>query len=67
MDNFIAFLRLLHILNAILMAWPYYALVAVNQRARLGPPLGDRADTYMENVIKNRTVPFRALCFSVRL
>jgi hypothetical protein len=39
------------------MAWPFYALVIVNQRARLGPPLGDRADTYMENIIKNRTIP----------
>jgi len=50
-------LRVIHIISAILMAWPAYALVAVNQRVRLGPPLGDRADTYMENIIKNRTVP----------
>jgi hypothetical protein len=39
------------------MAWPFYALVAVNQRARLGSPLGDRADTYVENIIKNRVIP----------
>jgi hypothetical protein len=39
------------------MAWPYYALVAVNQRVKLGPPLGDRADTYIENLVKNRTIP----------
>ncbi|MBI2319134.1 MAG: hypothetical protein HYU75_19585 [Betaproteobacteria bacterium] len=57
MDTTIAVLKVIHILNAILMAWPFYALVAVNQRALLGPPLGDRADTYMENIIKNRTVP----------
>jgi hypothetical protein len=57
MDDLIAFLKVVHIINAILLAWPFYALVAVNQRARLGPPLGDRADTYMENTIKNRTVP----------
>lgn len=50
-------LRVIHIITAILMAWPAYALVAVNQRARLGPPLGDRADIYMENIIKNRTIP----------
>lgn len=55
--EFILILRLLHIIAAILMAWPYYALVAVNQRVRLGPPLGDRADTYIENIIKNRTIP----------
>lgn len=57
MSELIAVLKVLHVLNAILMAWPFYALVAVNQRARLGPPLGDRADTYMENIIKNRTIP----------
>lgn len=57
MDDLIAFLRVVHVVNAILMAWPFYALVSVNQRARLGPPLGDRTDTYMENIIKNRTIP----------
>ncbi|MFQ6016472.1 MAG: hypothetical protein ACE5NP_13635 [Anaerolineae bacterium] len=57
MDTVIDVLRVIHIITAILMAWPAYALVAVNQRVRLGPPLGDRADTYMENIIKNRTIP----------
>lgn len=57
MSALISFVRVVHIVNAILMAWPFYALVAVNQRIRLGPPLGDRADTYMENIIKNRTIP----------
>ena len=50
-------LRVLHVVTAVLMAWPFYALVAVNQRARLGPPLGDRADTLIENIVKNRVVP----------
>jgi hypothetical protein len=50
-------LLIVHVLNAILMAWPFYALVVVNHRARLGPPVGDRADTYMENIIKSRSVP----------
>jgi hypothetical protein len=50
-------MRVVHIVTAVLMAWPFYALVAVNQRVKLGPPLGDRADTYMENIIKNRTIP----------
>jgi hypothetical protein len=53
----ISILKVIHIISAILMAWPAYALVAVNQRVRLGPPLGDRTDTYMENIIKNRTIP----------
>jgi len=57
MESLISTLRVLHVVTAILMAWPFYALVAVNQRARLGPPLGDRVDTYLENVIKNRTIP----------
>jgi len=50
-------LRVIHVTSVILMAWPFYALVAVNQRARLGPPLGDRVDTYLESIVKNRTVP----------
>ncbi len=57
MDTVLSILKVVHIVNAVLMAWPFYALVAVNQRVRLGPPLGDRTDTYMENIIKNRTLP----------
>ncbi|MBI4421963.1 MAG: hypothetical protein HY560_14155 [Gemmatimonadetes bacterium] len=57
MITVIAVLRIAHVLTAVLMAWPYYALLVVNQRARLGPPLGDRADVYLENIIKNRTIP----------
>ena len=56
-ETLIDVLRAVHIITAVLMAWPFYALVAVNQRARLGPPLGDRADTYLENTIRNRTIP----------
>jgi hypothetical protein len=57
MDILISVFKVIHIASAVLLAWPYYALAAVNQRALLGPPLGDRTDTYMENVIKSRTVP----------
>jgi hypothetical protein len=57
MDTLLSILKVIHVVNAILMAWPFYALVVVNQRVRLGPPLGDRADTYLENIIKNRTIP----------
>lgn len=57
MGILISVLKVVHIITAILMAWPFYALVTVNQRVRLGPPLGDRVDTYMENIIKNRTIP----------
>jgi len=62
-DTLTAVLKVTHITTAILMAWPFYALVVVNQRVRLGPPLGDRVDTYMENIIKNRTIP----CFVFQL
>ena len=34
MSALIDILRVVLIVNAILMAWPFYALVAVNQRAR---------------------------------
>lgn len=57
MAETLAVLRVLHVVTAVLMAWPAYALVAVNQRVSLGPPLGDRTDTYMENILKNRVVP----------
>ena len=57
MEMLTGIFRVVHVINALLMAWPFYALVAVNQRARLGPPVGDRVDTYMENIIKNRTIP----------
>jgi hypothetical protein len=39
------------------MAWPFYALVAVNERARLGPPVGDRLDIYLESVLRSRVIP----------
>lgn len=57
MSTLTGILQVIHVINAMLMAWPFYALVAVNQRGRLGPPLGDRVDVYMENIIKNRTIP----------
>ena len=50
-------IKVIHIFSAILMAWPFYALLIVNQRIQLGPPLGDRVDVYMETIIKNRAVP----------
>ncbi|MBI2939305.1 MAG: hypothetical protein HYY04_02615 [Chloroflexi bacterium] len=57
MAALIDLLKVIHVVNAMLMIWPFYALVAVNQRGRLGPPVGDRTDTYLENIVKNRTVP----------
>lgn len=56
MEEVIKVLLVIHIVAAMTMAWPYYALAAVNQRVALGPPLGDRTDRYMENILKNRTI-----------
>lgn len=65
MDDSISFLQVLHIVAAMLMAWPYYALAAVNQRVKLGPPLGDRTDRYMENILKNRTTACFVFQFTI--
>lgn len=65
MDNTTGFLHVLHIVAAMLMAWPYYALAAVNQRVGLGPPLGDRTDRYLENILKNRTTACFVFQFTI--
>lgn len=57
MGTLYSVILVVHVITAILMVWPFYALVAVNQRIRLGPPLGDRVDTYMENLVRNREFP----------
>ena len=57
MATLVSILQVVHILAAILMAWPFYALVAVNERGRLGPPLGDRVDIYLENIVRGRVIP----------
>ena len=49
-------LRFGHILAVVFMAWPLYALIAVNERGRLGSPVGEWADKYMENIIKAQTI-----------
>ena len=57
-------LQVLHGVTAVLMAWPFYALLITGERARLGPPL-DRTDTYMETLIRHQTV--RCLVYQVTL
>lgn len=63
MESLIAFLRFFHIVGAVFMAWPLYALITVNERGRLGPPLGDRTDDYMENIIRGQA----ARCFAFQI
>ena len=56
MEIVLQILRFAHILAVVFMAWPLYALIAVNERGRLGSPLGEWADQYMENIIKAQTM-----------
>jgi len=49
-------LKFAHILAVVFMAWPLYALIAVNERGRLDSSLGGWADRYMENIIKAQTI-----------
>jgi hypothetical protein len=57
-------LQVLHVVTAVLMAWPFYALLMTGERIRLGAPL-DRTDTYMETIIRRQTV--RCLVFQLTL
>lgn len=44
-------LQLFHVLSAVLMAGPFYMLMAVNERARMGSKIVYPVDRYMENII----------------
>lgn len=57
-------LQVVHGVTAVLMAWPFYALLITGERARLGPPL-DRADAYLENIVGPQTV--RCLVYQLTL
>lgn len=54
MDIGFSVLRFIHILAVVFMAWPLYALITVNERGRLGAPLGSDADTFMENIVRGQ-------------
>ena len=54
MTMVVGIITLLHIVSAIFMAWPLYALISVNERKAVKAPLGDETDTYMENIIKKQ-------------
>lgn len=49
-------LVLAHVASALFMAAPLYMLVIVNERARLGAPLGLPHDAYMENIIRRQPI-----------
>ncbi len=44
-------LLLFHVLSAVLMAGPFWLLMAVNERARMGSKIIYPVDRYMENII----------------
>ena len=54
MTTAIGIITLLHIISAIFMAWPLYALITVNERPKVGATLGDKVDDFMESIIKKQ-------------
>jgi len=54
MTTAVGIIILLHIVSAIFMAWPLYALISVNERKVIKASLGDETDTYLENIIKKQ-------------
>lgn len=50
-----------HVASALFMAAPLYMLIIVNERGRLGAPLGLPHDAYMENIV--RTQPIRCYAY----
>jgi len=56
MEEWRAFLLVVHLLSTLMMAAPFYMLVVVNERALFGAPLGYFTDRYMENIIRHNAV-----------
>jgi len=54
MTTAIGVVMFLHIISAIFMAWPLYALITVNERPKVGATLGDKVDDFMEGIIKKQ-------------
>jgi hypothetical protein len=57
-------LIVIHAVSALLMAWPFYGTIITGERMRLGPPV-DRADTYMENIIRQQS--YRCVVYQVTM
>lgn len=56
MEDARGLLALMHVASALFMAAPLYMLIIVNERARLGAPLGLPHDAYLENIIRRQPV-----------
>ncbi len=52
MENAYALLKVVHVLGFVFMSIPLFNLIAVNERAQLGPTFNYHADRYMENIIR---------------
>jgi hypothetical protein len=46
----------IHIISVVFMAWPLYALITVNERPKVGAPLGDKVDDFMEGILKKNAI-----------
>lgn len=56
MEEWRAFLLVVHLLSTLMMAAPFYMLVIVNERALFKAPLSYLTDRYMENIIHHNAV-----------
>ena len=65
MQDLWARLRFGHLLAAVFMAAPLYALLAVNERGRFGAALAHDLDHYMEGMIRRQ--PFRCFAYLAML
>ncbi len=63
-NGFLHILIVIHAISAVLMAWPFYALILTGERGKLGPPL-NRADNLQENIIRQQS--HRCLVYQVSL
>ena len=52
MENLYEFLRFLHIMSFVFMAFPLFNLIVVNERAMMGSEFVYGIDRYMENIIR---------------
>lgn len=52
MENLYEFLRFLHIISFVFMAFPLFNLIVVNERALMGKEFVYGIDRYMENIIR---------------
>lgn len=61
MSDLTALLVVAHVASAMFMAAPLYMLIIVNERARLGVPLGLPHDAYLENIVRKQ--PMRCYAY----